>query len=218
MPKLVGIPVEINSGPSVSLYCAIICFFFKNPEWYFPISALVGRYLSKMCDSYSKKEDPIASLRFFVLNIRAACWAFYYCVKAWNRIGASVILFIAACAAPQYDDQTDKLISQLQTDVNTEIVSLITLDHKISNLAGKTDAASQKALAAAKSKAEYDANTTFYDKVDVDLTSLQTRVDAEPSAATPHLDKAIQDLRDNLLAGNGSMQALHQKLGILPET
>ncbi len=128
-----------------------------------------------------------------------------------------VLLLVAACTAPQYDDQTDKLISQLQTDVDTEIVSLITLDRKISSLSGKVDAASQKALADARTKAGYDANTTFYDKVDVDLTSLQTRVDAEPSAATPHLDKAIQDLRDNLLAAKGSMQARHQEAGILSE-
>jgi len=131
------------------------------------------------------------------------------------EIVVPVLLLVAACTAPQYDDQTDKLISQLQTDVDTQIASLITLDRKIASLSGKTDAPSQKALAEAKVKAGYDANTSFYDKVDVDLTSLQTRVDAEPSAATPFLDKAIQDLRENLLAVEGSMQATHQKVGIL---
>jgi hypothetical protein len=119
------------------------------------------------------------------------------------------------CTTPQYDDQTDKLISQLQTDVDTELVSLLTLDHKIAALTGKPDQASQKALADAKTKAGYDANTSFYDKVDVDLTSLKTRVDAEPSAATSHLDNAIKDLSDNLLASSDSMQAKHQNDDIL---
>ena len=59
---------------------------------------------------------------------------------------------------PQYDDQTDKLISQIQTDVDTQFVSLITLDHKISRLSGKPDPASVKALADAKTKAGFDAN------------------------------------------------------------
>src|SRR5271157_5527425 len=105
----------------------------------------------------------------------------------WGGIVVPVLLMMAACAAPQYDVQTDQLISQLQTDVDTEIAALITLDRKINSLSGKTAAASQKALADTRAKAGYDANTGFYDKVDVDLTALQTRVDAEPSAATPYL-------------------------------
>jgi hypothetical protein len=155
--------------------------------------------------------------RFYALSVPIARLPINYSLKTWYRSTIPVLLLAAACAAPQYDDQTDKLISELQTDVDTEIVSLITLDHKISSLSGKSDAASQRALADAKAKAGYDANTGFYDKVDVDLTSLQTRVDAEPSAATPHLDTAIKDLRDNLLAADGSMQATHQKVGILSE-
>ena len=127
-------------------------------------------------------------------------------------------LILSACTPPpQYDEQTDKLISQLQTDVDSEIVTLITLDHKIAALSRQTDPASQQALAAAKTAAGYDANTPFYDKVDVNLTALQTRVDAEPTLATPYLDRGIKDLRDNLLAAEGSMQATHQKLNILSE-
>jgi hypothetical protein len=134
-------------------------------------------------------------------------------------IASSLIAVVAGCATapPQYDDQTDKLISQLQKDVDTQIVSLITLDHKIAFLSGKTDASSQKALAEAKTKAGYEANTGFYDKVDVDITGLQTRVDAEPSLATPYLDKGIQALRDNLLVADGSMQTTHQQVDILSE-
>jgi hypothetical protein len=137
--------------------------------------------------------------------------------KGRSGIAVALMMFVVGCTAPQYDDQTDKLISQLQTDVDTQFVSLITLDHKINSLSKETDAASKKALADAKTKAGYDANTIFYDKVDVDLTGLQTRVDAEPSPATEYLDKAIQDLRDNLLTGDGSMETTHQKVGILSE-
>ena len=152
-----------------------------------------------------------------MISLSAARLPIYFSARRRSRITISVLLLVAACTAPQYDDQTDKLISQLQTDVDTGIVSLITLDRKIRSLSGKTDAASQKALADARTKAGYDANTSFYEKVDVDLTSLQTRVDAEPSAATPHLDAAIKDLRDNLLAEEGSIQATHQKVGVLSE-
>jgi hypothetical protein len=130
---------------------------------------------------------------------------------------ATVFLTVAAgCVTPpQYDDQTDKLISQLQTDIDTEIVTLITLDHKIQTLTGKTDATSKKALADATTKASYDTNTAFYDKLDVDLTTLQTRVDSEPGAATRYLDASIKNLHDNLLTVDGSMQATHQKVDVL---
>ena len=128
-----------------------------------------------------------------------------------------LIAALAACVAPQYDDQTDKLISQLQTDVDTELVTLISLDHKIAALSQHSDPASQKALAAARSKAGYDANTGFYDKIDVDLTSLQTRVDSEPSPATPDLDRSILLLRQNLLSGPGSLQQTHEAQNILSE-
>ena len=114
-----------------------------------------------------------SSPRFYTFRVPIEC-LLLYSLKRCCRIATPVLLLVAACAAPQYDDQTDKLISQLQTDVNTEIVSLITLDHTISNLTGKTDAASKKALADAKTKAGYNANTSFYNKVDVDLTALQT--------------------------------------------
>jgi hypothetical protein len=118
----------------------------------------------------------------------------------------------ASCTAPQYDDQTDKLITQLQSDVDTQFVMLISFDHQIAMLSGKTDAASQKALSNVRAMAGYDSNVPFYNKVDVDLLSLRLRVDAEPSAATPMLDDAIKNLRDNLLTVDGSVQATHQTL------
>ena len=124
---------------------------------------------------------------------------------------------LAACVAPQYDDQTDKLISQLQSDVDTQLVTLISLDHKIAALSQRSDPASQKALTEARIKASYDANTGFYDKIDVDLTSLQTRVDSEPTHATPDLDRSILLLRQNLVSGPGSLQQTHEAQNILSE-
>jgi hypothetical protein len=129
---------------------------------------------------------------------------------------AALMTAVAGCVTPpQYDDQTDKLISQLQTDIDTEIVTLTTLNHKIQALTGKTDAISQKALADSTAKASYDTNTPFYDKLDVDLTTLQTRVNSEPSAATPYLDASLKNLHDNLLTADGSMQVTHQKVEVL---
>ncbi len=129
---------------------------------------------------------------------------------------AALITVAAGCVTPpQYDDQTDKLISQLQTDIDTEIVTLTTLNHKIQALTGKPVASSPTALAAAPAKASYAVNTPFYNKLDVDLTTLQTRVDSEPSAATPYLDSSIKNLHDNLLTADGSMQVTHQKVEVL---
>lgn len=135
----------------------------------------------------------------------------------WHCPAFLLISALVACAAPQYDDQTDKLISQLQTDVDTQIVTLISLDHKIADLSQRSDPASQKALAESRTKASYDANTGFYDKIDVDLTSLKTRVDSEPSLATPDLDRSIEFLRENLLAAPGSLQQTHEQQNILSE-
>ena len=126
---------------------------------------------------------------------------------------------VSGCVTPpQYDDQTDKLISQLQTDVDTEFVSLETLSQKIAGLTKSTDAASQQAMATAKTKMGYDANSSFYDKIAVDLNGLQVRVDAEPSPATPHLDLGIGAIRENLLTGDGSMQQTHQQQNTLSLT
>jgi len=130
------------------------------------------------------------------------------------------ILLLEGCITftpPAYDDQTDTLITQLQVDVDTEIVTLISLDHKISSLSQKTDDESLKALADAKTKSGYDANGTFYDKVDVDLIGLKIRVDAQPNSVTHHLDVSLKDLRDNLLGSDASMRLLHQSDGILSE-
>jgi hypothetical protein len=133
-------------------------------------------------------------------------------------LAAMFSLAMFGCSAPKYDDQTDKQITQLQTDVDTRIISLSSLDDRISSLSKSTDATSKKALSAARTTAGYDANTDFYDKVDVDLITLRTRVDAEPSLATSSLDAAIDQLHDNLLGDSGSMRSMHVRDGIIPKS
>jgi hypothetical protein len=64
----------------------------------------------------------------------------------WASQVIALFGFLVGCAAPLYDDQTDKLVTQLQTDVETEITTLITLDEEVQDLAGKTDAASKAAF------------------------------------------------------------------------
>ena len=129
------------------------------------------------------------------------------------------VLILAGCVtAPQYDDQTDKLISQLQTDVDTEFVSLKSLNDQIKDYSGQTDAASQKSLADAKTKASYSSADAFYQKADVDLISLKTRIDAEPNLSTSKLDEAWQLLNDNLIGSTDSMQSIHKRDTIISNT
>jgi hypothetical protein len=138
-------------------------------------------------------------------------------IGARFTIVALVEMTALSCTAPQYDDQTDKQITQLQTDIDTEIVSLISLDDRISDLSNNSDQSDRRALSDAKTKAGYAANTDFYNKIDVELITLRTRVDAEPSLATPNLDRAIEALHDNLLGESGSMRSIHKRDGIIPE-
>jgi hypothetical protein len=140
--------------------------------------------------------------------------------KTLSWLFAITLLGLGGCAAPQYDAQTDKLISTLQSDVDTQLVSLISLDHKIAGLKGSSDSTSQKALAEATTKAGYDANSGFYDKIDVELTSLALRVDAAPNDSTARIDVAIKALRDNLLGRDikGSLQNVHLASGVLDES
>jgi len=111
--------------------------------------------------------------------------------------------FVVACTPPPYDDQTDKAISTLQSDVDTEIVSLLSFAHTAS--AGGSGASD------AKTKGGYQANKTFYQKVDVELMSIKLRVDAAPSVSTSQMDKALEALRQNILSGPGSLQSVHQQ-------
>jgi len=125
-------------------------------------------------------------------------------MKLISRTASAAIMlglavWAAACAAIPYDDQTDKLVTQLQTDVDTQLVSLISLEDQVTSLNGKTDADSVAALAAANKKLAYSANLDAYNKIDVDLISLKLRVDASPNATTPTIDFDICKIKQALL-------------------
>jgi hypothetical protein len=122
---------------------------------------------------------------------------------------------LSGCAAPQYDSQTDKLITTLQTDTDTLLVHLIAENQQIAALSGRTDKTSLAALDKAKTAAGYLSNIPAYEQIDVDLLSLKTRIDAEPNASTSHLDASLKDLNDNLF-GTGSLEAQHAADSILP--
>jgi hypothetical protein len=134
-----------------------------------------------------------------------------------RRAALVIGLAVAACTAPPYDEQTDRLISAVQSDVDGQIVMLISLDHRIAELAAASNDASRKALADARTKAGYEANAAFYDKLDSELTSLRLRIDALPNEATANIDRSIDELRANLLSGEGSLRSVHQQQGILSE-
>lgn len=144
-----------------------------------------------------------------------------------------LITGVAACTAPQYDDQTDKFITQLQTDVTTEFTTLITQDEKIAELSGAKDKASRAALAKAQTAASYDANTDAYNKIAVDLVLLKTRIANEPNWGTGNVSAAL-DLFSQELTGpigatvparscdrpnsNSSMRLVHKACGRLSIT
>ena len=134
-----------------------------------------------------------------------------------KRAALIVGLAVAGCSAPPYDEQTDRLISALQSDVDGQIVMLISIDHRIAELGTATGEAGRKALADARAKAGYDANAPFYDKIDSEITSLRLRIDALPNEATPKLDRSLDDLRANLLSDQGSLRSVHQQQGVLSE-
>jgi len=124
-------------------------------------------------------------------------------------------LFCVGCAAPQYDDQVDKAISTLQSDIDTELVVLSSLGRRIQYLRDKTDASSLKALAEAQAKASFDANSASYDKIRVDLTTVQIRVSASPSPATAQVNQALVSLNANLFMDPKSLVEVHRQQGVL---
>jgi hypothetical protein len=124
---------------------------------------------------------------------------------------------LGACSAPPYDEQTDRLISTLQYDVDSQLVTLLSLDRQIAESSTASSDAGRKALVEAKARAGYEANAPFYDKLDSQLTSLRLRIDALPNEGTSDLDRSIDELRANLLSGEGSLRSVHQQRGVLSQ-
>ncbi len=107
---------------------------------------------------------------------------------------------LASCAtAPQYDATTDSDISNLQKEIDTQLVQWI-VDDRLG------DADSLK-------KATYASSTQFYAKVDTDLTALELRMEAIPDASTAKLPDFFTNLRTQLT----NLQNAHKKDGHLVE-
>ncbi len=138
-----------------------------------------------------------------------------------ERLLPAALLFLAAalpgCTPPQYDDQTDKLITTLQTDTDSFLIGLISADDQIKLYTGRADATSIAALATAQKSASYAASIAAYNKLRVDDLSLQLRIDAEPNAATADLDQALAAIQANLFGPDG-LEAEHQTETIMGET
>lgn len=117
------------------------------------------------------------------------------------------------CATIQYDAQADSQISKLQTDVDTQLVTLISLEDQWADLNGKTEAEDIKAASEVKAHLSYYGNIDAYNKIDVDLTTLKLRVDANPDRNTPLIDADLDRMRAGLLgsgpADRTSLRGLH---------
>lgn len=111
----------------------------------------------------------------------------------------------SGCAAPPYDEQTDKLISTLQSDVDGEIFKLLSA---IALIKASSD---EKLLNEQKKLASYPENVGAYNRIRVDFVSLRLRFNASPSdLSKPQIDQALQALNDNLF-GKGSLEDVHKE-------
>ena len=106
-----------------------------------------------------------------------------------------LVALAAACASvpPQYDQTTDAAISALQKEIDTQLVQWISLKR-----AGDP---------ASLAKATYQANIDFYNKVEVDLTSLELRMEAVPDKSTQKLPEFFSNIRTEL----SNLQTQHKE-------
>jgi hypothetical protein len=117
----------------------------------------------------------------------------------------AIISLSSGCAAPPYDEQTDKLISTLQSDVDGEIFKLLSA---IELIKASSD---EKLVNEQKKLASYPENVGAYNKIRVDFVSLRLRVNASSSdLSKPQIDQALQALNDNLF-GKGSLEDVHKE-------
>jgi hypothetical protein len=108
--------------------------------------------------------------------------------------GSLLLLVLASCAStpPQYDATTDADISNLQKEVDSQLVQWITYDRI-------KDAASLE-------KGSYQANVAFYAKVDSDLSALELRMEAVPDESTKKLPQFFSNLQQQFM----NLQNAHQ--------
>jgi prophage DNA circulation protein len=122
----------------------------------------------------------------------------------------ALLAWLAACA-PAYDPTTDAQITAAQQETDALLVTLISLDQRIAQLAKLADPASQKALAEARAAASYEANMKAYDRIATDLTTLKLRMMATPDLAAGKLGQSIDALRANI----EDLQGVHAEQGWL---
>jgi hypothetical protein len=109
----------------------------------------------------------------------------------------SLVLLDAGCAAPLYDEQTDKEITALQREIDSRLVALITLSRSHDKNSAE--------------KASYAQNSDFYDKVESDLTILRTRMLASADRSAAKLAPVF----DNLAASIADLRKVHEMQGRL---
>lgn len=128
-----------------------------------------------------------------------------------SLVSLVLVLFgLVSCSPPKYDAQTDKLITTLQTDTDTLLINLISLDNQIHFLRNHANKSSNNARLSDMEKSSYRANISSYNKINVDYVTLRTRIDATQNKSTPHLDRALDQIYANLF-GKESLETQHQK-------
>jgi hypothetical protein len=105
---------------------------------------------------------------------------------------------LASCVTPpQYDDQADTQITNLQKEVDSQVVKFI-------SDARQGDAVSLK-------DSSYLQNIKWYNQVDVDLTSLELRMESSSDPSTANLPQFFDNLRTEF----SKIQKDHQGKGNL---
>jgi hypothetical protein len=74
----------------------------------------------------------------------------------------ALLLITGACAAPAYDEQTDRMISALQADVDTQLLTLISMDQELAALSTRPVPVSAQTAAELRRRLSYAANLDFY--------------------------------------------------------
>lgn len=121
-----------------------------------------------------------------------------YCYwKYFNRsaLASFGFLLLVSCATSKYDATVDAKLTELQQEVDTQMVSMIS-------------ASTQTNEKSVKQRA-YNANIAFYDKVDVDLTSLELRMEGV-SGSKDNTEEIFSNIRSTLT----SIAQTHKKQGV----
>lgn len=107
-------------------------------------------------------------------------------------------IVLASCATPpQYDDQADTQITNLQKEIDSQIVKFISDAHQ-----GDT---------AALKDSSYLQNIKWYNQVDTDLTSLELRMESSSDPSTANFPQFFDNMRTEL----SNIQKDHQGKGNL---